>query len=208
MYLIRGPPACGKTTLAQSICSSYPYHGKDGDAIPAQSFVYISGKGLQDTRNGDTDPRLSLVDFIERKAKGEFRTHGTTTFVKCNDMIEWLKKRSVGLIIDEAHLVLRQNIFTSLFKDSQVTVIYFTTSDEQNVEGKLTHTLSGLAKTFYWSGGINTEKVVEALEQTTVRLTPAAVRALIQISGVHRGIFVVLCHWVQKKQQPPTRAQA
>ena len=49
-YLVRGPPACGKTTLAEALCRRYPYtkRGDDCSDDCEPSFVLIHGENLKE----------------------------------------------------------------------------------------------------------------------------------------------------------------
>ena len=58
-----------------------------------------------------------------------------------------------------------------------------------------------LSKKFFFFGEFSAEDVQEELRQTRSKLSVNAIRALIQISGIHRGVFVRLCEWVKTTQE-------
>ena len=197
-YLVRGPPACGKTTLAEALCRRYPYtkRGDDCSDDCEPSFVLIHGENLEDAK----EP----ITFIEELKTA---THGDLDADKFKPAFNWLNKRNVIMVIDEAQIVFKN--FFSKFKNSGATAIFFTTTPEAAMANQVAnedseivwqYSPSEIAKKFYWSGGIDDTEVVEALKQTNARLEPKAVQALVQISGVHRGVFVRLCDWVEQHQ--------
>ena len=197
-YLIRGPPAAGKTTVARAIRDHAPFskRGSCGDI----SYVLIHGhrlvKGLED----DSSIASRLISLLNHDANLGGALSNNMTI---SDVLDWLASESVVLIADEAHFIFAK-LYNSYIKDSDITALFFTTTPEmvgKNVDLRpLTPSPSGISKKFYWSGGLDEEQIVIALRQTKVKLKLEAIRALIQISGVHRGVLARLLDWVEEKQ--------
>ena len=127
-YLVRGPPACGKTTLAEALRRRYPYT-KRGDHCSDDcepSFVLIHAKAFIYAKE---------IRVFTRKFINELKT-ATNCDLDAGDFdadgfkpaFQWLNERNVVMVIDEAQIVF-QNFF-STFKDSGATAIFFTTTPE------------------------------------------------------------------------------
>ena len=198
-YLIRGPPASGKSTLAQAIRRYAPFskqHSSDN-----QSFVLVMGTRMQDmNQKGEI-----LAEFIEQ-LNDELNLDGALAAgITITNALKFLWQHKVVLVIDEAHVVF-EKMYSQYLKDSQTTAIFFTTTPEEvgNIKGAMRirrPSPPGMAAKFYWSGGIQESVIETALQQTEVKLELEAIRALVQISGVHRGIFNRLCVWVLWRQR-------
>ena len=211
-YLIRGPPACGKTTLAEALCRHHPYCTKRGDDCE-QSFVLIHGNELKapkDVAENQVEKYIirMFIEKLKNATKDELDVElGAFSTDMLKPVFSWLDKRNVVMVIDEAHIVFEK--IYSLFKNSDTTVLFFTTTPELAMANETSkqvwpHSPPELAAKYYWSGGINNiQEVEKALKQTNVRLELNAVQALIQISGDHRGVFVRLCNWVRQHQFTP-----
>ena len=200
-YLVRGPPACGKTTLAQALCRQYSYTKRGDDDNP--SFVLIRGENLKAPDGVDNEEEAIKGLFIKEL---KMATNEDLVADELKLAFDWLIKRNVVMVIDEAQIVF-QKIYSE-FKNSCATAIFFTTTPEVAVANKSfeqwLHSPSELAAKYYWSGDrIDNGEVVRALEQTNARLKPKAVEALLEISGMHRGVFVRLFDWVRQHQSTP-----
>ena len=199
-YLIRGPPASGKSTVAEAIRRHAPY-SKRGPS-DNRSFVLISGTPMQDI---DKDQiRAEFLEQLNDEANLDGALPGNSTF---KQMIKFLNAHKVVLVIDEAHVVF-EKCYELLKYSTPPTAIFFTTTPEEvgNIKGERRikrPSPTGMAAKFYWSGGIKESDIEGALQQTEVRLELEAIRALVQISGVHRGIFNRLCDWVLGRQRAP-----
>ncbi len=195
-YLVRGPPACGKTTLALALCRRYPYTNRDD--VP--SFVLIRGEDLKAPNNEEEAVKCKFVAQLKTATNQDLDTD------ELKPAFSWLNVRNVVVVVDEAQIVFQK--LYSQFKNSDATALFFTTTPELAITSKTfedywLHSPSELAAKYYWSGRINNSEVVKALKQTNARLGPKAVEALVQISGEHRGVFVRLCDWVRQHQSTP-----
>ena len=197
-YLIRGPPAAGKSTLAQAIRRHAPY-SKRGP-LGKRSFVLVSGNDMKAMHN-NSELCQEFVDQLNDEANLNGALPKCINFRKA---LKFLHENNVVMVMDEAHVIFKK--MYEILKSNSATAIFFTTTPEEVVitKGRTLITAAsppGIASKFYWSGGIKESGIERALQQTEVRLTLEAIRALVQISGVHRGIFNRLCFWVLDRQR-------
>ena len=206
LALFRGPPAAGKSTLARAICREYPYTPERA-AKKERSYVYIEAIQLEEaikTRCDDTI-RSKITKLLN---DGKFNCGGDLP-PGCTVMesLNWLEHHNIVVVVDEAHIIFDTSndddlayLYTSFLKND-ITGLFFTTTSESVTASGVRHSPPEMSKKFFWSGEFEVKDAMEDLKNTKVKLTADATRALIQISGVHRGVFGRLCFWVQQKQE-------
>ena len=93
-------------------------------------------------------------------------------------------------------------IYSAFMKhEHKLTGLFFTTTSEA-LKGKIIqHSPPEMSKRFFFFGRFDAHAIEEQLRKTRVDMSQDAISALVQISGVHRGVFVRLCQWVEKQQK-------
>ena len=195
LVLVRGPPGCGKSTVAEAICRLYPC--SNFNEHEQRSYVFLPAQHLEDQAK------------IIKQLNKEENLDGILPPDDLHAAIEWLIRHNIAVVVDEAHCIFetsndpkRKAIYSAFLKhDKHLTGLFFTTSSEAVTEKNVVqHSPPEMSKKFFWIGQIDAGEIKAELERSPVNLSTDAARALIQISGVNRGIFVRLCTWVEKKQ--------
>ena len=102
LILIRGPPASGKSTLAEAVRRRFPY-SKGGDNNK-RSFVLVPGQHLN---YEDAD---SMGREIIRILNSEDNLDGDLPDVpNLESAFTWMIRRNIAVIVDEAHMIFRND---------------------------------------------------------------------------------------------------
>jgi hypothetical protein len=245
LALVRGPPATGKTTLAQAICRLHPYDTKDESKM---SCLFLSAQDLEDvlTPQGESKSKEQRQEQGQAEQGQEQEPHDSKSEKKGDDAknllkqvqekiirllnsknnlngalkgddakdltaaFSWLIKHNVAIVADEAHIIFNtasddnlKSVCSSFLKhgDSLTAVFFSTTSETVGTQGQLSHSPAELSKRFFWAGQFVVDENLEAgLKAAGVLLSKSAAIALANISGLHRGVFAKLCHWVEQLQ--------
>jgi hypothetical protein len=217
--LVRGPPATGKSTLAEALRDTHPCT-KESMQQKKRSYVYIAAQHLGTSVSGANatvvNDKLKELLNEESNLNGELPSSDTPVLKDTHAVLKWLADRNVALAVDEAHLIFEtqydphlKSLYSAFLKhDSQPTVLFFTTTSEsvRPETGTIQHSPAEIGKKFFWPGKFEVADVVAALEFSPIQLDDKAAEALAHVSGLHRGIFVRLGKWVQDiQEQRPDR---
>jgi hypothetical protein len=102
--------------------------------------------------------------------------------------------------VDEAHMLFDDPVLRGLFLKSALPLLFFTTTSEASVNGKIQYTPE-INETLYWSGEFDLDGLQEEIDSSSIGLSREAVVALAHISTFHRGLFSNLCgKWVYPAQ--------
>ena len=220
--LVHGPPACGKSTLAIAIRRKYPYT-KERARNKERSYVYVAAHDLERAIQTSTFDQ-ELIKYLNREdnLNGDLEKDLTPSTA-----LAWLAERNIAVIIDEAHVFFdtekmptHKYIYTAFLKNGapNFTALFFTSSsgtistivlsDSSSQIGatpaaasKDSHSPSQMNSKWFWSGEFDTKNVITALKTTNVKLSPSATEAVVQISGLNRGVCTCLFRWVSTKQK-------
>ena len=201
LVFVRGPPASGKSTLAHAIHTRYDYL-KRRDRTQ-RSYIFLACQSLLFKLKDDAAmEKIIMKEFnAEHNLSGHF-----PKFDRLYDGMAWLIRENIAVIADEGHLLFREeypSIYSAFLKhDKKPTCLFFSTTSESVKDGYIRYSPAELSKKFFFYGSFDVDEQIESeLEQTGVKLSNTAIRALVQISGRHRGVFVRLCAWIKKVQR-------
>lgn len=196
-YLIRAPPGSGKTTFARQLCK-------------LNSFLYLPLNEFTGTPVG-----VDVEQVLARLRQAVRETTETTVDVdslRAHECIEKLCGAGHAVVVDEAQLLFELDqsnvLYQCLIKptDENALVILFTTNSEYVQHGKLLISPPEIHKKFYWHGRMPFDeealtKMKSQLEECNVFLEIDAIDALVNMSALHRGIFVSALRWVASHQE-------
>ena len=201
LVLVRGPPSSGKTTLAHAIHRQHNFLSRKDRT--ERSYIFLPCQTLFSKCKDADEMEKKLM--TEMNAKHNLSGH-LPNFDYLAEAMSWLIHENIAVIVDEAHLVFREefpSIYAAFLKhDNKLTGLFFSTTSESVKEGSyIQHSPPELSKKFFFDGSFDVDEKIEfELAQTGVKLSSTATRALVQISGRHRGVFVRLCDWIETIQ--------
>lgn len=204
LVLVRGPPSTGKSTIAEAICRRHPYDKKSKE----RSFVFLGAQALEEVLMTKDSNKITtkIISILNDKSNLDDALEDVKDLTAA---FSWLIQNNVAVVVDEAHMIFNtasdeklKYICSAFLKHPQkMTAVFFsTTSETVATSGHLSHSPGDISKKFFWAGQFEVEGLEEQLKDAGVRLSIAAITALAHISGLHRGVFVRLCEWVEKQQ--------
>ena len=189
MTFIRGAVASGKSTLASYLTRKHP-------------------DGFVEVLSGTYD--MEWYSNIHRAAFGEALTteNEGVAAVRAQVAVEKLIKENKTLVIDEAHQLFGcpeaygKLTKSWVFGNKKIKMLLFSaTASGLSKNGTAIATPSEISKRYMWYPPMpkGTDLVLQ-LRQAQVYLNGPAIDMMVQICGMHRGIFMEAMRWVKEEQ--------
>ena len=191
VVFLRAGVACGKSTLAQHLCSVQPSKYLEvcppapGNATCAECWGMQFKDALLNV--------VSTADVADRNLQIALKR---------------LFKNEQVLVFDECHLLFACPEFYQQFlkkppylKRRPMVLLLSAASEMQSVQGQTFTTPTEITGKYMWTPPMPDAKaLVNQLAQADVYLSQDAIDFFMNLCGGHRGIFMRAMEWVQEKQ--------
>ena len=191
VVFLRAGVACGKSTLAQHLCSVQP-----------SKYLQVYPPDLDNLTSHNW-----RIEFMAALRK----VHSTRDVANRNmrDAIKNIHDNDQVLVFDECHLLFACPQFYQQFlkkppylERRPMVLLLSAASEMQSVQGQTFITPSEITAKYMWKPPMpDAKELADQLAGADVYLSEDAVHFFLQICGGHRGIFMKAMEWVQKRQK-------